>query len=516
MSARPPRCLVALLGVTPLIVSVGLGIAPARAAEPVSPAGAALDWLAGELGVHDGMLTVTFGSDSYPDPGLTIDAILAEVAGGRRADPEVTAAVQAVDAATFDYVNQLSAFPADRAANATAKVLLLQEVLGSDLGDTVDLETDLRSLMAIHGDQVGRFQDTDLQGYGDYSNGLGQALALLALDRTAGGAPPEAVDLLLDQQCPDGSFRLYYFGTVTSFDPFETVGDLTCTNPADGDVDATALAVEALLAGPASPAVTAAVDGAVDFLLATQEPSGGFSGTGALNANSTGLAGQALRAAGETTAADAAAVFLAGLQMHECSDFGAIGYDAAGFGAGVAADRDQWIRATAQGLLGLGLPSYGGIGSVAPVTASLDPVACAVPAVPDPPFLALSSSSVVAGSDVTVRATGFEAGEPVDITLHSAAISLGSAPAAVDGSVSATVTIPADTEPGPHRIELVGRTSGATASAPVEVLARTSTPGTTLPATGRGTGREVGTALTLLAAGGVLVRRGRRRAAGSA
>ena len=427
MSVRFLRCLAALLTVTTLVGAIGLGAAPAGAAEPVPPAAAALDWLAGELAANDGMLTVTFGTDVYPDPGLTIDAILAELAGGRADDPAVVTAVAAVDTATFDYVNQLSAFPLDRAANATAKALLLQEILGADLGDSVDLETDLRALMANTGDEIGRFNDTDLQGYGNYSNGLGQALALLALDRTTGGAPADAVSFLLDQQCSDGSFRLYYFGYVTSFDPFETVGDLTCADPAEGDVDTTALALEALLAVSASPAATAAAEDATDFLLGAQEASGGFSGTGAINANTTGLAAQALRAAGQTSDADAAAAFLAGLQMLACADFGALAYDAATFGSGVEADRAQWIRATAQGVLGLGLPSYGTIGSVAPVPAGLDPVACPVAVTPTvvtvaaPPGTTLpvmvEGVAVAAPPGTTLPVTGRHAGAEASAAL---------------------------------------------------------------------------------------------------
>ena len=510
LSIRFLRSAAALLSITILIGAVGLGAPSAAAAEPVAPADAALDWLASELAANDGMLTVTFGTDVYPDPGLTIDAVLAEVAGGRGGDAAVATAVGALDGATFDYVNQFSAFPLDRAANATAKALLLQEILDTDLGDTVDLESDLRALMATTGDEIGRFNDTDLQGYGNYSNGLGQALALLALDRTTGGAPTDAISFLLDQQCSDGSFRLYYFGYVTSFDPFETVGDLTCSDPAEGDIDATALALDALLAVSSSPAVTVAAKNAADFLLGAQEASGGFSGTGAINANSTGLAGQALRAAGQTSDADAAAGFLAGLQMLACADFGALAYDATGFAAGVEADRDQWIRATAQGVLGLGLPSYGSIGSVAPVNAGLDPVACPVVVVPT---VVASAASVSAGGALTLSAVGFDANETVDITLRSTPISLGFATAGADGAVEATVTIPADIEPGQHRIELVGRTSGTTVSVDVEVVAVAAPLGTTLPITGRHTGAEASVALALLVIGGALVGGGRRRRA---
>lgn len=514
MSARHRRRVAAALLTAAIVAACsGLGGQVASAAEPPSPADAALGWLAGELAANDGMLTITFGSDAFPDPGLTIDAILAEVAGGHGADPAVQGAIAAVDTATFDYVNQFSSFPADRAANATAKALLLEQTVGTDLGDTVALEPDLRDLMATDGDDVGRFNDTDLQGYGNYANGLGQALAVLALDRTAGGAPSDAVDFLLSQQCSDGSFRLYYFGYAISFDPFETVQTHTCADPAEGDVDATALALDALLAVPTSAPVTAAIGDAVGFLLGAQTSAGGFTGTGAVNANSTGLAGAALRTAGEAADADQAAGFLADLQLLTCTDLGALAYDQAGFDAGIDADRDQWIRATAQGVMGLGLPSYGTIGSASPTSAGLSAVACpAVPPVRPTPTASLTASSVVAGGSVTVTGAGFTPGEIVDITLHSTPINLGAAVADVTGIVTKAVTIPADLEPGDHQIELVGRTSGRTATIGIEVLAATAARGTArLPVTGRHTSAETGIALALLAVGGALVAAGRRR-----
>lgn len=517
MLARTARRLAGALLVSCLLLGSPPAVS-AAAPDPVSPADAALTWLGGELAARDGMLTVTFGVDEFPDPGLTIDAILAALAGGRAGDPAVVEAVAAVDAATLAYVTQQSSFPADRAANATAKALLLQEVLGTDLGGPVDLEADLRALMATTGDEVGRFNDTDLQGFGNYANGLGQALAVLALDRTAGGVPPTAIDFLLDQQCANGGFRLYYFGYITSFDPFETVPDLTCTDPGDADVDATALALGALRAAPPSPATATAIDDAVAYLLGAQLPSGGFTGTGATNANTTGLAGQALRGAGELPAADAAAGFLAGLQARSCADLGALAYDQAGFDAGVDADRDQWIRATTQGVLGLGLPGYGDIGSVPPAPAGLEPIACPT----DPPSggaatVTASAASVTVGGSLSLTATGFQAGETVDATLRSTPVALGAFEADAAGTLTATVTIPADVEPGDHTIELVGRTSGRRATVAIEVLGR-AIGGAALPATGRRDAPLAGAGAALVLVGAALVALARRRsvATGSA
>ena len=204
---------------------------------------------------------------------------------------------------------------------------------------------------------------------------------MLALDRTGGGVPADAVDFLLDQQCSDGSFRLYQFGYMLSFDPFETVDTHTCDDPAEGDADATAFALQALLVVPSSPAVDrgdrrrgrlpARPAAAVRWLLRHRR--------GEQQHHRPGRR-RAARAAGEAEAADAGAAFLAGLQSDACAELGAIAYDQTAFDAGIDADRGQWTRATAQGVLGLGLPAYGGIGTVAPVDAGLDAVSC--PAAP--------------------------------------------------------------------------------------------------------------------------------------
>ncbi len=174
----------------------------------------------------------------------------------------------------------------------------MEEISGTDVSSAYDLEAALRSLMETGGDpDPGRFSDISSFG-SNFANGIGQALAILALDRTGGGVPTAAVDYLLDQQCSDGSFRLYQFGYVLSFGPPPvTVDTHSCEDPAEGDADATAFALQALLVAPSSSAVTEALGGAADFLLDQQETSGGFFGTGAVNSNTTGLAAAALRAA---------------------------------------------------------------------------------------------------------------------------------------------------------------------------------------------------------------------------
>ncbi len=496
-------------------LAVLLAATPVRAVEPgttATPAEAAADWLATELEAKDGLLTISFGGpDEFADQGLTIDAVLALLAAGAGDDPAVGLALDALAANLTDYITGFET-PADRAANAVAKTLLLEEVSGADVSAGIDLDADLRGLMETDGADLGRFTDTDSLGFGQFANGIGQALAILALDRTAGGVPSEAVDYLLDQQCSDGSFRLYQFGYVLSFGPPPvTVTTHSCEDPAEGDADATAFALQALLAVPSSTAVSDAVSGAVAFLLGQQQGSGGFFGTGAVNSNTTGLAAAALRAAGEDGAADAGAAFLAALQSDACAEFGAIAYDQSAFDAGIAADRGQWTRASAQGALGLGLPAYGDIGTVAPVSAGLEEVTC--PAVVVEPGATASAASVIAGGSVTISGVGFAPGETVDVTLNSTPVALGSFTADDAGAVEAPVVIPAYIEPGMHTVTLVGQTSGVEASVEIEVVAPAPVPGAAaeLPPTGSAAGELTLIGTGLLAAGAALLAVSRRR-----
>lgn len=508
---RPTLHRVAALAVTAaaLLLSVVAPSPVATAAEPgeeITPADAALDWLAAEILASDGVLTVTFDGTSYADQGLTLDALLALAAAGQSDDPAVATARDGLGPQMADYLTGFAGGSA-RAAGAVAKTLLAEDVLGTDLSPDFDLEPDLRGLMDVDGDHAGRFRDKE--GWGDYSNGLGQALALMALAGTDVGVPAPAVGYLLDQQCADGSFRLYY-------DP-----GTTCTDPSEGDPDATALALMALLAVPSDGAVSSARDAAVAHLAGLQGADGGISGTGAVNANTTGLAGAALRASGQTAAADAAAGFVRSLQWTgSCADLGAVAYDAAALDGAVAAgelrDRSQWVRATAQGVLALGLPALGAAGApVAP--AGLAPLACSAPAAPSTPTTAPpvptvrldSGASTIAGGLLEGTAGGFEPGEVVVATLHSTPRTLGRLTAAADGSVAFSLRVPADLEPGLHRLVLTGETSGRTASVEVEVTALAA-PGT-LPATGDGSGALAGAGVALVVAGTALRRVGTGR-----
>lgn len=301
-----------------------MAVAPAAASTPptADQAKAAAGWLARQM-VDGERFEVEFGGVTYPDQGLTIDAVFAfaatKVADGHAARATAWLARPEILAG---YIGDGT----EAYAGATAKLALAAQVRGADPTNFggVDLIDRLRGLQ----DPSGRF--VDRSAFGDYSNAFSQSLALLALDRTPAGAPPAAASFLAGSRCPDGGYPIAF-------------GQATCVS----DVDATALAVQALLA------VGRRADAAAGlrWLASVQGANGGFANAaGVPNANSTGLAAQALHAGGYLSAAARAKRFLIGLQV-DCTgapaDRGAIAYTVGGFDPATAP------RATAQAVLGL-------------------------------------------------------------------------------------------------------------------------------------------------------------------
>jgi hypothetical protein len=76
------------------------------------------------------------------------------------------------------------------------------------------------------------------------------------------------------------------------------------------------------------------------------------------------------------------------------------------------------------------------------------------------------------GGVVTVRGSGFTAGEPVDVTLDGVDEPLATAVAAADGTIEAVVQIPRGASLGAVTVQLVGRTSSATSGLDLQVAAR--------------------------------------------
>ena len=317
-----------LLAVLAFVAALLVVAAPAAQAAPTTdPADAAAGWLAGQLadGNH---FEQDFGDAGvYPDQGLTLDAVLAFAAAGSGADP-ATAAMTWLGTGTLltEYAGDGTSFSD---AGRLAKVAYAALVTGRDPHDVAGV--DVLGRLSEQLTASGRF--SDLPAGSDFSNAFGQAFALLALARTPAGVPASAVAFLAGSACPDGGFPLDY-------------GTPECTP----DTDATAMVVQAL-AVPGGDAAAAARG--VDWLVSHQAGDGSFSGTGPTaspNANSTGLAAQALRAAGRTGEADAAVAWLRARQLGctaPAGQQGAVAYDAGGFDAG------NVVRATTQAVLGL-------------------------------------------------------------------------------------------------------------------------------------------------------------------
>jgi LPXTG-motif cell wall-anchored protein len=393
-----------------LLTVLAVTASPAQAAPPATddPAAAAAGWLARQF-VDGDHLETDFGGQSFPDAGLTLDAVLGFAAAGVAGDTAEAAMAwvgQPANLETYVGNGTTDSFP-----GALAKLALTAQVEGLDPtafgSGRVDLLTRLRALIT----PSGRFSDkSSFVPYQDFSNGFSQSYAVLTLAR-AGSAPPAAVSFLAGSACPGGGFRL-------NFDK------PTCTP----DPDATAVAVQALAAAGDEAAAAAGIRWLVGVQRADGSFGGGESSQGP-NANSTGLAGQALRAAGSTAAAGRAAAYLRTLQSGcttAAARHGAIAFDASGFVASSAP------RATAQALLGLSGPGL----------LTLDGTA-AEPAAPELACAAAPTSSAPATPSPTRSATPAPTAAPTVSptaapTSRAAAPVPSTSPAALGGTLPNT------------------------------------------------------------------------------
>ncbi|MFC3504062.1 cell wall anchor protein [Micromonospora krabiensis] len=364
------------------ILAAPLTVVAAPAPAHAAAARDAASWLAGEF--TDGSLPGPFAPEDW---GLTIDGLVALSATGVDAPTR-----QAATAQVAAHVRSYNSFDdwgieGFTDGGATAKLLYAASAAGADPTNFggYDLRAETLSLIAgaDAGHQRGRITSRTTADSGpDASNTFDQSFAVLGLARS-GDLPQDTVDFLIRQQCAAGGFRLY---------PDTADGPSPSCDEQPGatlDVDSTAMAVQALLAA-AEDGATGAGDAArkgAGWLVAQQHTDGSFGGSGpttGANSNSTGLAGQALAAAGRDDEAARAGEALAALQLTAgnggaaSADAGAIAYNTEGLTAAVAAgitdtDRDQWRRATAQALLGLAQVPLGRIGLDPPPTMSPQP-----------------------------------------------------------------------------------------------------------------------------------------------
>jgi hypothetical protein len=463
---------------------------PDAAPEALSLAAA---WLGRQLATHDGVLP----GMSPQDWGLTEDAILALAAAGLGGD-QIEASVARLLASGQTYIGAPGA--AGMAWNAKGKTILVLQVTGHDPtvwpvagGGSRDLVAELRAAIQPSG-QFGAQAPGDVFAYQ-------QALSLVALARTPDGAPSASVAYLQSLQCRSAGTAFGAYGSGT-----------TCDRP---DADGTALAVQALVAAGLAPSDPSIAD-AVAWLESQQNAAGAFGG----NTNSTGLAAQALRAAGlsEDQVLSQAASYNASLQVTcavladdpgelTLADLGAVAYDAAGWAEGVEyglddVNSDQWRRASAQALFAFDGAWLGTL-TAAGAEADLPLANCQEPTTEptedpttepteepteDPttepteepttePTTNLSQvtvssdlGSLMAGARLAFSAAGFTPGELVQASLGSTSLGLRTADSA--GLVSFDWTVPEGTAAGQQLVvALVGLTSGHQASGVFQVTA---------------------------------------------
>jgi hypothetical protein len=313
-------------------------------------AGQAASWQASQLSrgrIHNGQ----FGFDDW---GLTVDTGLMLAADGSQ-QAKLARLQRTVRNHYADYTGK----GGEKYAGAVAKTLVLVRVLRKNPRDfgSANVRAQLRRLMDRSGPDRGRFSDAS--EFGDNSNVIGQSYAVLGLART-GGVPQAAVGYLLKQRCPAGFFRL-----------FPVTGQTCRQSDGSPDVDATSLAVQALLSARQHGATVPAgsIRESARWLASAQRRNGSFGGgftTQNSNSNSTGLAANALIATGHRAARLRAADWAAKLQITRAragdgparTDVGAIAYRPAALqralreGIGVK-KRDQFRRATPQAYFAL-------------------------------------------------------------------------------------------------------------------------------------------------------------------
>lgn len=92
-------------------------------------------------------------------------------------------------------------------------------------------------------------------------------------------------------------------------------------------------------------------------------------------------------------------------------------------------------------------------------------------AVGDAPDVVVRGPAVAPGGVITVRATGFTPGEPVEVSVPGRNAPPATVTAAPDGTVETVVQIPRSTQLGPLTVQLVGRDSARTSGLDLRVAA---------------------------------------------
>lgn len=395
--SRTHRWLAAAL----LSASLLLAPATAHAVDPAlaDPPAAGASWLTDQL-VDGDHFEAVYGPDSYPDHGLTADAVLALLAaGGPDGDRDAMTAWLQATAGDYD-----GAAYGDLYVAGTVKLALVATATGADprsFGGR-DLLADLAGLAT----ETGRY--SDLSAYGDYSNTITQSLALIVLARTQQPVPASAVAFLIGQQCADGGFQAQVRAAA---------------EPCASDPDSTGFALQALAAAGGTGAAGDAGIAARDWLRTARLADGHWDAEGTVNAAALGAAGLLL--VGEDVSTTRA--WLAGAQLAD----GSLPVNPGGSSGDARATTQAVLALAGESLLSVGAGGLDRVSLVASPTPAAAPAAPAVTAstVPatlpatDPVTTAAAARQPVAGAELA--ATGSSSGQGAALALCLVALGVG-------------------------------------------------------------------------------------------
>lgn len=165
-----------------------------------------------------------------------------------------------------------------------AGMLIVAAVAGSENPYNFGGMNVVQELTAAYNAATGAYSTTATQGFATgAANTTNQLWAILGLAAAQETIPVSATDFLVGLQEPDGGW-----GWGSGY----------------GDVDTTALVIQALIASDSAEPMRAQVQEGLDFLQSTQAASGGWESWGSLSADSTAAVIQAVVAAGYTPATE--------------------------------------------------------------------------------------------------------------------------------------------------------------------------------------------------------------------
>jgi hypothetical protein len=268
------------VAVASLVAPNAAAASPTHAIKTTNPAAAAAGYLARQLAGpnHDHYF---YPGGSFADDGGTADAVLSMDAAG----VAQAAAKRATKWLKSDAKNYLTGggFVHHAYPGQAGKLLLVAVAQNSNpksFGGVNLIRTILRSEGAGTGTHRGQYQNVDDLQYGSSITLQSLAMLGLAAARPHRGPDHAAKAFLTAQACRDGGFQ----------------NDIRSTKCGNEDVDATALAVQALVA---SNAKKTALRRAVRWLIRHENSDGGWGETPGTksDANSTALAIEALIAA---------------------------------------------------------------------------------------------------------------------------------------------------------------------------------------------------------------------------